>query len=212
MPNITAPALAFPSRSFPAQQAGAPTGVVGELVLSQFAGKYGNLVKSQKVFYTSAIVTSVVIYSTAAQKGPMLWNRPGSGFDAHIIAVSIGAPTTATSVAGSLGWAANVQPTAPTTPGTALTAVNAYAGGPTSGMGFIGSTGTVLILPVPTFSPLIPINTATAGTAMSSLLVSNVDIGGGFVVGPGNVGYIASDATLTSGVMTIGIMWAELPY
>ena len=34
MPNITAPALTFPSRAFPAQQAGAPTGVVGELNLS----------------------------------------------------------------------------------------------------------------------------------------------------------------------------------
>lgn len=211
MPNITAPALTFPSRSFPVQQAGAPTGVVGELALSQLVGRYAALVKAQKVFYTSAIVTSPVIYSTAAQKGPMLWNRPGSGFDAHVIAVSIGAPTTATSVAGSLGWAANVQPTAPTSPGTALVAVNAYAGGPTSGLGFIGSTGTVIILPVPTFSPLFPINTATAGTAMSALQQSNIDVSGMFVVGPGNVGYIGSDATLTSGVLTIGIMWAELP-
>ncbi len=211
MPNITAPALTFPARSFPVQQAGAPTGVVGELNLSQFVGKYGNLVKAQKVFYTSAIVTSAVIYTTAAQKGPMLWNRPGSGFDAHVLAISIGAPTTATSVAGSLGWASNVQPTAPTTPGTALVAVNAYSGGPTSGLGFIGSTGTVIILPVPTFSPLFPINTATAGTAMTALLQSNLDVGGTFVVGPGNVGYIASDATLTSGVLTIGVMWAEIP-
>lgn len=211
MPNITAPALSFPARSFPTQQAGAPTGVVGEMTLSQCVGKYGTLVKSQKVFYTAAIVTAPVIYSTAAQLGPMLWNRPGSGFDAHVIAISIGAPTTATSVAGSLGWAANVQPTAPTTPGTALTAVNAYAGGPTSGLGFIGSTGTVLVLPLPTFTPLIPINTATAGTGMSALLQSNIDVSGMFVVGPGNVGYVSASATLTSGVMTIGIMWAELP-
>jgi hypothetical protein len=211
MPNITAPALTFPSRSFPAQQAGAPTGVVGELSMSQFVGKYGTLVKSQRVFYTSAIVTAPVIYSTAAQLGPMLWNRTGSGFDAHVLAISIGAPTTATSVAGSLGWASNVQPAAPTSPGTALVAVNAYAGGPTSGLGFIGSTGTVIILPVPTFTPLFPINTATAGTAMSALQVSNIDTSGMFVVGPGNVGYVCASATLTSGVMTIGIMWAEIP-
>ncbi len=219
MPNITAPALTFPARSFPVQQAGAPTGVVGELALSQLVGRYAALVKAQKVFYSSSIITAPVLYTTAAQLGPILWNRPGSGFDAHILAISIGAPTTATSVAGSLGWAGNVQPTAPTSGGAgavAITAVNAYAGGPTSGLGAIevGTTAnpwTVLVLPLPTFSPLIPINTATAGTAMSALQQSNIDVSGMFVVGPGNVGYVCASATLSSGVMTIGVMWAELP-
>src|SRR5436190_245717 len=85
MPNITGPSLSFPSRSFPGQQAGAPSGVAGELLLSELLGKYSTLVKSGKVFYTSASVTAPVIFSTAAQLGPMLWNKPGSGIDAHII-------------------------------------------------------------------------------------------------------------------------------
>ena len=103
-----------------------------------------------------------------------------------------------------------MQATAPTSP-TAIVAVNAYAGGGPSNMGAINSTGTVIILPVPTFSPLIPINTATAGTAMTALLQSNIDVAGMFVVSPGNVGYACSSATLTSGVLTIGLLWAELP-
>ena len=210
MPTITAPPFAFPARSFPSQQAGSPSGLAGELSVSQLVGRYGTLAKAQKLFYASAIITAPVIYSTAIQGGPMIWNRPGSGLDAHILAISIGAPTTATGVAGSLGWASNVQATAPTTP-TAIVAVNCYAGGGPSGMGAINSTGTVIVLPVPTFAPLIPINTATAGTAMSALLQSNIDVAGMFVVSPGNVGYVCSSATLTSGVLTIGVLWAELP-
>ena len=103
MPNITGPSLSFPSRSFPGQQAGAPSGVAGELLLSELLGKYSTLVKSGKVFYTSASVTAPVIFSTAAQLGPMLWNKPGSGIDAHIIGVAVGEPSTATTVAGSIG-------------------------------------------------------------------------------------------------------------
>lgn len=208
MPNITAPALTFPSRAFPAQQAGAPTGVAGELNLSQFVGKYGALAKSQKVFYTSAIITAPVIFSTAGQLGPMLWNQPGSGLDAHILAISIGSPTTAPVVAGSLGWASGPQSTAPTSP-TAITAVNAYAGGGPSAMGAINSGGTVIVLPVPNFAPLISVN--TAAVTLQGITTSYVDVGGMFVVGPGNVGYVCASATLTTGVFTIGVLWAELP-
>lgn len=208
MPNITAPALTFPSRAFPAQQAGAPTGIVGELNLSQIVGKYGTLVKSQKVFYTAAIITAPVIFSTAAQLGPMLWNRPGSGIDAHLLALSIGSPTTAPVVAGALGWASSPQTTAPTSP-TAITAVNAYAGGGPSNMGAVNSTATVIVLPVPIFSPLISVN--TAAVTLQGINQSFVDVGGAYVVGPGNVGYVCASATLTTGVFTIGILWAELP-
>src|SRR6266850_173447 len=151
MPNITAPALTFPSRSFPTQQAGAPTGLVGELIFSELLGKYSSLVKAGKVFYTSASITAPVIFSTAAQLGPMLWNKQASGVDAHILGVATGCPSTATTVASSLGLATNVQPATPTT-ATAITAVNAYSSGGTSQMAGIFSTATVLVTnPVPIF-------------------------------------------------------------
>ena len=212
MPNITAPALTFPTRSFPVNQQGAPAGVVGELSISQVLPKYSNLVKSQRVFYTSAIITSSVIFTTAAQLGPMLWNRPGSGVDAHILALSIGSPTTAwtNTIAGAIGIATVTQPTAPASIGTAITAVNAYAGGGPSQMGYVGGGGTVIILPVPQMMPLIGVSAGAITTQVISA-PSYVDVGGAIVINPGNVGYVAPTATLTSGVLTIGILWAELP-
>lgn len=182
---------------------------MGELSVSELCGKYATLVKLGKVFYTSAIITAPVIFSTAAQLGPMLWNRPGSGLDAHILGVAVGQPTTASTVAGSLGWCSNVQPTAPTTP-TAITAVNAYAGGGgTSQMGAVLSTATVIVLPTPIFLPLTGVNTGAVTTQAVS--ASFVDVGGSLIVGPGNVGYVCASATLSSGVFTIGLVWAELP-
>lgn len=208
MPNISAPAFALPLRAFPTQQAGVPAGVVGELTFSEVLAKYATLVKLQKVFYTSAIITAPVIFSTAAQLGPMLWNRPASGLDAHILAIGVGQPTTASTVAGALGWASNVQATAPTSP-TAITAVNAYAGGGPSTMGGVFSGGTVIVLPTPIFLPLTGVNTGAVTT--QGVSSSFIDVGGALIVGPGNVGYVCSSATLSSGVFTIGLLWAELP-
>lgn len=209
MPNLQAPSFSFPTRSFPASQAGVPCGVVGELTISEVLGKYATLVKSQKVFYTSAIITAPVIFSTAAQLGPMLWNKPGSGLDAHILAVAVGNPTTASTGAGAVGYASANQATAPTTP-TAITAVNAYAGGGPSQMGAVNSGGTVIVLPAPIFLPLVGVNTGAITT--QALTASYVDVGGALIIGPGNVGYICGSTTLTAGVFTIGIVWAELPF
>lgn len=208
MPNITAPTLTFPTRSFPGAQAGSPSGIVGEVLFSELVGKYATLVKSGKVFYTSAIITAPVIFSTAAQLGPMLWNRPGSSVDAHILAVSVGSPTTATTVAGAISYASNTQATVPTT-ATALTVMNAYAGGGVSAMGGVFSTATILVAPTNVPFPLIACNT---GAITTGVLTSNYfDVGGMFQVAPGQVGYICGNATLTAGVFTIGLLWAELP-
>jgi hypothetical protein len=208
MPNITAPALSFPTRSFPGAQAGAPSGISGELLVSELAGRYSTLVKSQKVFWTSAIITAPVIFSTAGQLGPMIWNRPGSGVDAHILYVSIGSPTTATSVAGAIGLSSNAQATVPTT-ATSITAWNAYTGGAASQMGGVFSTATVIVAPTPIFLPLLGVNTGAVTTGAISQSIA--EVGGAVVVAPGGIGYVCTSATLTSGVFTIGMMWAELP-
>lgn len=208
MPNITAPTLTFPAKSFPAQQAGAPSGVIGEMLYTEVMGRYATLAKAQKLFYASAQITAPVIYSTAAQLGPMIWNRPASGLDAHILAILVSQPSTAYTVAGSIGWASNLQPTAPTTP-TTLTALNCYAGGPASGMGAVNTVGTVLVLPLPTFLPLIAVN--TGAVSVTAISTSWMDVGGTLIVGPGAVGYVCSSATLSTGVAFISLVWAELP-
>jgi hypothetical protein len=208
MPNITGPVFALPSRSNPGSQAGVPAGMVGELTISEVLGKYATLTKLGKVFYTSAIITAPVIFSTAAQLGPMLWNRPGSGVDAHILMVSVGSPTTASTVAGAISWASNTQATVPTT-ATSLTVMNAYAGGGVSAMGGVFSTATILVAPTNVPFPLVSVNTGAITTG--ALTTTPVDLGGVFQVPPGSIGYVCGNATLTAGVFTIGLMWAELP-
>ena len=209
MPNITGPALSFPAKSFPTQQAGVPVASVGELGMGAVCGKYSTLVKAGKVFYTSAIITAPVIFTSASQLGPILWNKPGSGLDAYILAISVGSPTTASGVTGGIGWISNVQSTAPTTP-TAITAVNAYAGGGPSQMAQVATiAGVVGILPAPIFLPMVGVNTGAITTQVLGT-VSYVDVGGMLIVGPGNFGGISVNATLTSGVFTFGLMWAEL--
>lgn len=208
MPNITGPTISFPITAFPTQQAGAPMGIAGELTVSELMGKYATLAKSKRVFYTSAIITAPVIFSTAGQLGPMLWNRPGSGVDAHILMVSVGSPTTASTVAGAISWASNTQATVPTS-ATALVTMNAYAGGAVSAMGGVFSTATILVAPTNVPFPLVAVNTGAITTG--SLTTNIVDVGGALQVGPGSIGYVCANATLTAGVFTIGIMWAEIP-
>ena len=208
MPNVTAPAFALPSRSNPGAQAGTPSGMVGEFAVSEILGKYATLTKLGKVFYTSAIITAPVIFSTAGQLGPMLWNRPGSGVDAHILGIGVSSPTTASGVAGAISWASNTQATVPTT-ATSLTVMNAYSGGGVSAMGGVFSTATILVAPTNVPFPLIAVNTGAITTG--SLTSCFQDVGGVFQVSPGCVGYVCANATLTSGVFTIGLLWAELP-
>ena len=211
MPNITGPALSFPAKSFPTQQAGAPMASLGELGMGALVGRYGTLVKAGKVFYTSAIVTSPVTFSTAGQLGPILWNKPGSNIDAFILGISVGSPTVATSVSGGIGWASNVQSTQPTATNTAITAVNAYAGGGVSQLALVAtnSGGAVGVLPVAIFLPMVGVNTGAITTQVLGTS-GYVDVAGMLAIGPGNVGYVCANSTLTSGVFTLGVMWAEL--
>lgn len=208
MPNLMGPSFALPTKSNPGSQAGMPAGMMGELAISEILGKYATMTKLGKVFYTSAIITAPVIFSTAAQLGPMLWNRPGSGVDAHILAVGVGSPTTASTVAGAISWASNTQPTVPTT-ATAITVMNAYAGGGLSAMGGVFSTATILVAPTNVPFPLVGVNTGAITTG--GLTQCFIDVGGAFQVGPGTIGYVCGNATLTAGVFTIGLLWAELP-
>ena len=210
MPNITAPPLSFPSKSFAAQQAGAPTGIIGDLLFSEVMPRYATLAKSQKVFYVSAAITAPLSFVTgAAQLGPMIWNKPGSGLDAHILAICVASPTTASTVGGAIGWASNAQATAPTSPSAAVVPVNAYAGGGAPQMAYVGGTATVSVLPVPIFLPLVAVN--TGAVSVNGVSANWLDLGGALIVGPGTVGYVCGSALLSTLVIQIGLVWAELP-
>ena len=207
MPNITAPALSFPTRSFPAQQTGAPAGAMGELVFSEVLPKYATLVKAQKVFYAMITwATAPASFVTAAQFGPVLWNRSGSGVDAYVLAVGVSNLTTANTGGGALGWTSSVQVTEPTTP-TKLVAWNAYAGGGNSIVNAY-STATVSVLPTPIFWPLTAL---TQGAVTINALTQNwINVDGALVVAPGTMGCVCGSAVLTATVSTCTVVWAEL--
>jgi hypothetical protein len=203
--------LTVPSKAqYGGNPTGVPSGYMNELLASEFLAKYSTLVKSGLVFSAYATLTAPVIYTTAAGTGgPFIWNKPNSGVDAHILGVSFGALSTATSVAGSLGLAAGVgQVIAPASP-TAIDATgNMYIGGPATKMGQVSRVAT------PTnagsqFFPLIQVGTGaiTAVTALPSW----IDVGGAMIIAPGTWGSIAANATLTAGVLGVGLIWCELP-
>lgn len=212
MPNITAPGLAFPAKAQTGgNPVGTPSGVVGELLISEILGRYSNLVKAGKVFSAWASpVTAPVIFSTAAGTGgPLIWNKTGSNVDAHILAVGFGALSTATSVANALGFTGNGgQAVAPTATTAIDASGNCLVGGPVTGMGGVYRIGT------PSnaggqFTPLLQVG--TGAITIVTAAISFFDVGGLFVIPPGSWGAIAAGATLTSGVLGIGLIWAELP-
>lgn len=208
MPNITAPTLTFPPKSFPGAQAGVPAGVLGEVLASEILPRYSSLVKAQKCFYaTITWATAPASFVTAAQFGPMLWNRASSNVDAYLLAIGISSPTTANTGGGAIGWSSSIQTDAPTSP-TAIVAWNCYAGGGPSQMGGVFSTGTVSVLPTPKFYPLTAIS--QGAVTINAVTANWTDVGGALVVGPGNVGYVCGSAVLTALVSTCTIIWAEL--
>ncbi len=209
MPNVTAPALTIPNKAFPGSTGGVPSGIVGELLFSQVMLKYATLVKAGKVQTAYATMTAPVIFSTAAASGgPLIWNRPGSNVDAHILAVSV-AGVVASGVAGSIGLAGSVgQAIAPSSTTAIDGSGNALVGGPASAMGGVFRLGTVANA-AGFFAPLFNVGT-TATSAMFG--PSFIDVGGAMVVPPGNCGFVAASATLTSCQVSIALIWAEVPF
>ena len=76
-------------------------------------------------------------------------------------------------------------------------------------MGGVFSTATILVAPTNVPFPLIAVNTGAITTG--ALTQCFVDVGGMFIVAPSSIGYVCGNATLTAGVFTIGLIWAELP-
>jgi len=165
-------------------------------------GGLGNL------FTAYAIVTAPVIWSTAAGTGgPLLWNSPTSGVNAYLLAVTFGL-SVASTVAGAIGITGNNgQTVAP----TATTAIDA------SGSGYVAGAAPACTLyrvgtPASPGSFFFPVGLVHTGAITVDTTDDNwVDLGGVFIVSPGKWAAVAASATLTSAVMQIGLIWAEVP-
>jgi hypothetical protein len=188
---------------------GVPSGFIGEFITSNVMAQYSSLVKAGRVFSAYATLTAPVIFSTAAGTGgPLLWNRPNSNIDAHVLAVGF-STSVVTTVAGGIGLAAGVGQTIAPTAATAIDAIgNMYVGGPATQMGGVFRVGTVANAGSQ-FFPFAQFHTGALTTDTTG--VTWQDVGGILVVAPGTWGSVAATATLTTLAVQVGLIWAELP-
>ncbi|HEV3223859.1 MAG TPA: hypothetical protein VGZ90_13315 [Puia sp.] len=209
MPLINLSSLALPVKAFVNNgNAGAPGGVANELMISELVGKYATLVKLGVVFSAYATLTAPVIFSTAAGTGgPLLWNKPSSNIDAHILGVGFSS-SVVTTVAGGLGLTGNGgQSVAPGTTTAIDASGNMLIGGKTSGCN-VYRIGT----PANAGAQLFPFaQFHTGALTVDTTLLTWIDLGGAMIVPPGCWASPAGTATLTTLQVQIGLLWAELP-
>lgn len=208
MPNITGPAFGFPSTSGGAVTAGIPADKYGFLGASPIAPKYSNLVKAGKVFNAFAIVTAPVIFTTAAGTGgPLLWNPTASGVDAHILAVGFSS-SVVTTVAGGLGLSGAGGQTAAPTSTTAIdkSGNNMIGGGASTTsqyrVGTVTNVGT-FFLPFAQFH--------TGALTVDTTGMTWVPIEGAVICPPSSWVSVAGTATLSTLVVSVALVWAEMP-
>lgn len=213
MPTITAPPLGFPARAFTAAGA-APSGIAGELMVSELVARYGSLVKTGRVqtAYATLAAASPVAFNVAngvLMGGPVIWNKLGSNVDAHILGVGIAvtvANTTGPTTIGLTGQAGQVV--VPTTT-TAIDAQgNAYIGGPPTQMTLFRTMTPTAGQTPQFFLPLFTVGTTALGAQFTP---SYVDVAGAVICGPGSWVSIATNLVPTAFVASIALIWAELP-
>lgn len=200
--------LQIPVKAAVGNNFGVPSGILGELVQSELLGRYSNLVKAGLVYVAHAVVTTPVIFSTAAGTGgPLLWNRPNSGIDAHLLAMGF-STSIVTTVAGGIGIAgASGQTSAPGTTTAIDSTGNCLIGGPASACTTY-RIGTVTN-PAAQFMPVAQFHTGALTVDTTGLTWIPLD--GIFIVPSGSWASPAGSATLSTLVINIGLIWAEIP-
>jgi hypothetical protein len=182
-------------------------GRTGETIVSGLHGRYYEQARRGNVFVAQAIVTAPVIYTTVgATGGPLLWNG-STTVNAAILAVGWGVSTVST-VAAAFGLTGNSgQPSAPTSTTAIDGRSNLLIGGSPSActpyrIGTVAVAGGFLF-------PLGDLNTGALTTTPGGL--HWVDLGGAFVVPPQCWCSPSVSATASTTVMTIGLIWEEIP-
>jgi hypothetical protein len=206
---IQTSSLSFPAKAGAGNAQGVPSGFVNELLVSNIMARYSTLAKAGKLFMAYATVTAPVVFSTAAGSGgPLLWNRPNSTIDAHILALGF-STSVVTTVAGGIGLAGSVGQTITPSTTTAIDATgNCLLGGPATQLGGVFRVGTVANA-ASQFFPVAQFH--TGALTVDTTGVTWQDVGGALVVTPGTCGFVAATVTLTTLAIQIGMIWAELP-
>lgn len=190
-------------------QAGVPSGFIKELIISELMAKYSTLCKSGRLYSAYATLTAPVAFGTLiGMGGPLLWNKPNSGLDAHILALGF-STSVVTTVAGGLGLTGNIgQNSAPST-ATAIDASGSLIlGGPVSQLGGVYRIGTILNAGN-IFLPFAQVH--TGALTVDTTLLTWMDVGGALIIPPGGWGSPAGSLLLSTLQVQIGIIWAEMP-
>lgn len=167
---------------------------------------YFHYAREGAVFGAQAIVTSPVVYSTAAGTGgPFLWNNT-TNLEAVLIGITC-AVTTVSTAAAALGitggvQAANISPAATT---AIDSSGNLRIGGNSPGMTLYrtatpSSAGTF-------FLPLLGLS--TGALTVDNELLGFIDLQGLVVVPPGSWVSVAASATASTTVAQLGMIWVE---
>ncbi len=185
-------------------------GGLADVIVSELQGRYYELSRNLRVFMAQAIVTTPVIYTTAAAGAfPLLWNG-SSNYNAAILGVNYACTSIVTTTGSAIGLTGNTGQISPPTSTTAIDGMRClYLGGPQPNCN-VYRLGTV----VNAGNFLLPLGHLHSGTVATDTLVSNfnVDLAGALIVPPYawcGVGF--SVAPVTSSVSTITLIWAEIP-
>lgn len=183
-------------------------GYGAEMMISQLNARYGQMAQDGRLFLARAVVTTPVIFTTAAGTGgPLIWNG-SSNKGVRPIAISY-AITTASGVVGAIGLTGGTGQSAAPSSTTAIdSSANMLLGG-TAGAATAYRIGTVATAGG-WFWPLVDVTTAATSVPLGFTLH---DLGGVPYVPP-NGGWVsvAASATLTSCVLQIGLLYEEVDH
>ena len=210
MPYIQTSSLAIPAKNQlgNANSSGVPSGLAGELVLTELLPRYSTLVKLGKVFTARSALQTLSVAGTA-MTGLIVWNSSpaGSGVDLHLLKASGNVAVTSATLTGIAVAYGKGQVS---TPGTVTAAVqsNDYIGG---GLGY----GTAYTIATMTNAPVAQYDVLhnTAAIAVTGEDSGfQLDFEGSIIVPPQQyVTFVALGAASAASAVNLSLKWAELP-
>lgn len=183
-------------------------GRVGSLVVTDGHGKYWEPACRAQLFVAQANVTTPVTYTVLVSVGgPLLWNG-STKYNAGLVGVGWSLTTANTTTTFALGITGSTGQTSAPTTTTAIDATgNCYLGGPASNCTAY-RTGTVVNLG----KYLLPFAHVHTGILTTETSLSGwVELSSMIVVPPNSWAAVSASAQGTAVVMTISLMWEEVP-
>lgn len=182
-------------------------GRMGSLIVTPGHGQYFEPTSRRYVYRAHGTVTNINGYLNGTGFGPILWN---SSQVVNLSLISVGWGLTIASlssvvlgITGAAGQYSN-----PTTSAVIGSVGNGYIGGPNPQATVV----TTATMTNNTGTFLIPFGQIASGALTVNNVVPNyVDFGGSIVVPPGAWIGVAASALASASVMTIGLVWEEVP-